>query len=201
MPADPHLEVDAPVVTFPEREASFLRAHYKQADCILEYGSGGSTLIACDLNVRHVMTVESDVAWMEDVRAAVKARNTATQVDLFHGNVGPTGKWGWPDSNEAWQQFHTYPTAIWDQDFFEHPDVVLIDGRFRPACFVTTMIRITRPVTVLFDDYIGRGTYQTVEEFAEPMQVVGRIARFELEPRPFPAEKLSALQRLFTIVR
>jgi hypothetical protein len=58
----------------------------------------------------------------------------------------------------------------------------LIDGRFRAACFVTVFLRITQPVTVLFDDYRPRPKYHIVEKFSKPDEYVGRMAVFRLEP-------------------
>ncbi|WP_240997067.1 hypothetical protein, partial [Pseudomonas viridiflava] len=52
--------------------------------------------------------------------------------------------------------FHTYPLKVWDEPYFEQPDVILIDGRFRIACFVTAYLRATKPMIVLFDDYLDR---------------------------------------------
>jgi hypothetical protein len=66
---------------------------------------------------------------------------------------------------------------------------VLIDGRFRVGCFLATMMRITRPVVVLFDDYKGRKPYAVVEEFFAPSAMGGRMARFVVSPRtPDPSE-------------
>jgi protein O-GlcNAc transferase len=36
------------------------------------------------------------------------------------------------------------------------PDVVLIDGCFRVACFLACWANIQRPTTVIFDDYTER---------------------------------------------
>ena len=41
--------VDRPVITLPPDEEAAVRRYYAQAQVILEYGSGGSTVIAAEL--------------------------------------------------------------------------------------------------------------------------------------------------------
>jgi hypothetical protein len=96
-----------------------------------------------------------------------------------------------------WQKFHHYPMSIWDQPFFRHPDVVLIDGRFRTACLAATRLRMTAPVTVLFDDYAERRSYHLVEEVVGPPQLFGRMAEFHLSPEPLRDSDLSVLIACF----
>ncbi|MFU8825623.1 MAG: hypothetical protein ACNA7N_15425, partial [Yoonia sp.] len=58
----------------------------------------------------------------------------------------------------------------------------LIDGRMRKACFAATLLNIKHETTVLFDDYLNRKTYHQVEQFAQPVRTVGRMAEFRLKP-------------------
>jgi hypothetical protein len=62
------------------------------------------------------------------------------------------------------------------------PDTVLIDGRFRAACFLATAASVTESVTVLFDDYKNRKYYHWVEEIVAPTEMVGGLAVFKVEP-------------------
>ncbi|MDP5327588.1 MAG: hypothetical protein NWQ69_09725 [Paracoccaceae bacterium] len=66
------------------------------------------------------------------------------------------------------------------------------------ACFITIPLHITRPVTVLFDDYTPRKFYHWVENFFQPVECVGRMARFEITPMTLPTEKLSEFLGYFT---
>jgi hypothetical protein len=53
---------DEHVLTLPADEARLLQDHYARAGVVLEYGSGGSTLLAARLG-KQVFSVESDAAW------------------------------------------------------------------------------------------------------------------------------------------
>jgi len=191
-PAEP------PRLTLPADEAAWVREAYAGAGAILEYGSGGSTVLAAGMPGKTVFSVESDRRWAARMEAWFEAHPPAARVIVHHADVGPTRKWGMPTSQEHWRTFHRYPLAVWDLPDFVHPDVVLIDGRFRAACLLAVLYRASRPVTVLFDDYGNRRGYHRVESFVKPMEVRGRMARFEIEPEPFPAARMTEVFDIFT---
>lgn len=200
MPADP-ASPTRPTATFeltlPEQPAALLREHYSKAGCVLEYGSGGSTVLALQLGVDRIFSVESDRAWAERLQTAVRADFPDHHCVVHPVDIGPTGTWGRTTDSSGHQRYHRYAAEIWDSPGFVHPDVVLIDGRFRVACFLTTMLRCTRPVTVLFDDYGDRPEYHWVEEFFRPVQQEGRMALFDIKPTPFPSGQLTKIVGAF----
>src|SRR5699024_4064786 len=57
--------------------------------------------------------------------------------------------------------FDSYFNWIWKQK--EKPDVVLIDGRFRVACFLTSVLYANPNTKIIFDDYTDRTYYHIVE--------------------------------------
>lgn len=180
-----------PELTLPEAEAEAVRAAYDRAACILEYGSGGSTVIASERPGKTVFSVESDAAWAAGLDGWFAANPPLSRPVIHHADIGPTREWGKPADDSAFRRWPGYALSVWDRPDFAHPDVVLIDGRFRPACFLTVAFRITRPVTVLFDDYADREAYHTVETLAQPVARIGRMACFELSPMPFPADRMA----------
>ena len=66
------MTLDAPITrpefTFPELEGTALRGAYAQAEVILEYGSGGSTVMGAEMPGTRVFSVESDKAWAQMMR-------------------------------------------------------------------------------------------------------------------------------------
>jgi hypothetical protein len=182
--------VDRPLLTMPEAEAAALVTALRKADVVLEFGSGGSTLVAAEMG-KTVVSVESDAEWLEGMRAWFASHPPVAEVVLHHANIGPTGKWGMPTDPKSFRSFPSYALEIFDHPRFRHPDLVLIDGRFRPACLLATAFRITRPVTVLFDDYAERPHYHGIEAMFRPVAMHGRMAEFQLEPTPLPVERLA----------
>ncbi len=180
----------SPDLTMPQAEAAHLRAAFARARVILEYGSGGSTVIAAQLSEKTVFSVESDGAWLEQMRGYFAAHPPAASLHLHHGDIGPTKEWGHPRDTTDFRRWPLYPNSVWDRADFQNPDLVLIDGRFRVGCFLTTLFRSTAPVTVLFDDYLDRKSYHIVEDLVRPVAMIGRMAQFELAPMILPPERL-----------
>ena len=189
--------IEKPVLTFPEDVSKWVKSHYKKASVILEYGSGGSTVLASEMPGKTVFSVESDASWLENLQQYLDTAGVKSPILLHHADIGPTGKWGRPKDNSGWENYHKYPLSVWDRPDFVAPDLVLIDGRFRAACFLTTMLRTEKPITVLFDDYKERQKYHVVEEFSKPVEFVDRMAKFQIEPFTMPRDAITKIIGLF----
>lgn len=190
--------VPRPELTLPDAAAQAVRERYAQADTILEYGSGGSTVLAAEMPGKTIFSVESDPVWIERMRSYLAQAKPPSDVRFHHANIGPTGKWGRPVDEQGWRNYHKYPLSIWDQGDFIQPDVVLIDGRCRVGCFLATMLRAQREIVVLFDDYADRQQYKRVEKWSKPVAMHGRMAEFSIFPRAFPVENMTEILTLFT---
>ncbi len=182
--------LEAPVLTMPEAEADLVRAAYAGAGVILEYGSGGSTLVAAQSATGAVISVESDKAWLAKMQDWFDANPAPVPLILHHGNVGPTKRWGFPLNASKPERWPGYALSVWDRKDFQHPDVVLVDGRFRLACLLTTLFRINRPVRVLCDDYLERPAYHRIETLVGAPRMTGRMADFTFTPQSLPAEHM-----------
>lgn len=177
-------------LTLPEAEAAALAAAYAGAAIILEYGSGGSTLMASDLPDKRIYTVESDRAFIDRLHDWYAGNPPASMPLLHHAAIGPTRNWGYPADETTFRQWPAYVQGIWDHRDFLPPDVVLIDGRFRLACLLTTALRTTQPVMVLVDDYIDRPSYHEAEAMLGAPRMIGRMAQFDLVPGMIPMNRL-----------
>jgi hypothetical protein len=187
-----------PELTMPAPEAAVIREAYAKAEVILEFGSGGSTVLGAEAGKR-VTSVESDKDWAQMMRDWFAANPPAGDVDIIWSDIGPTKEWGHPVDDSGWKGFARYPLAVWDLPDFQHPDVVLVDGRFRMGCVLAAAFRINRPIPVYFDDYANRPRYHQIETFlGAPTEIVGRMARFDLTPMPVPADRLLQVINLMT---
>lgn len=172
---------EEPAPFMPEAEVAHLRKVYSDATVILEYGSGGSTEVAARMPGKYIMSVESDRHWARELRQKLTGPDILSPAVVYHADIGETGPWGRPVDQSAWRRFHDYPNAIWDKPWFRDPDVVLIDGRFRTACFAAVLMRAKKPTRVLFDDYGVRPLYHQIEELLRPVAMIGRMAEFQIE--------------------
>lgn len=155
------------------------KAAVASSQCYLEYGCGGSTVYACNAgNVKTVISVDTDVAWMEKVRE--KLANTTTNLLLQHCNLGEVGVWGTPINKNSVNDFWKYSVGPWATAKAAElvPDTVLIDGRFRVACFLYSLLSARVRTRILFDDYFDRPHYFVVEKFCRIQERHGRMAVF-----------------------
>lgn len=166
----PHME---------EEGLACFRQALAQSRCFLEYGSGASTVYACnEARVATVISVESDAAWAKKVRASIPV--SSSTLYLQHCDIGEVGDWGRPKSAGGIYGYWKYMATPWHvaKQHGYSPDLVLIDGRFRVACFLYSLLAAAPGTTILFDDYADRPNYFVVEKFCKPAARHGRMAAF-----------------------
>lgn len=146
----------------------------QNANTYFEYGVGLSTMYATGLdNIRHVVSVDSSDIWISSVAEQIGANGKA---NLVHVDVGEIGEWGRPINYKRRSSFIDYCEAPWRTGL--SPDLILIDGRFRVSCFLTSLMNMATNCRIIFDDYPMRPYYHVVEEFAHLISFNERQAVF-----------------------
>jgi len=159
-----------------------------------EYGVGKSTRWVLNNSQASILAVDSSQAWIDVVRTG---NETAKRLDIQWIDLGTLGWAGRPVSYEKRDQFWAYIESIWNRD--QRPDLVLVDGRFRVACFLYSLATGTPDTHLLFDDYTDRPEYHLVEEFIKPVQTCGRQALFII-PEQLDQQLILATARQFSYV-
>ena len=152
------MSLGLPWVTFIAIER--LRAHLRPGMKIFEFGSGGSTLFF----IRHgaiVCSVEHEKAWHERVMQEIASQKMSNHnVHLVPPELDADGPLGDPSdpetyatSDAAWRthSFRSYVTSI-DSHAPETFDVILVDGRARPACLRHALPRLKRGGLLVLDN-------------------------------------------------
>lgn len=186
---------DTPVM--PEACAELLEKQLSSCSAFVEYGSGGSTLLALSHQVPRIVSVESDQAWLQAIetrRDAMLPTYGGTHVTRWI-DIGATGDWGYPLGSEKHAAYWKYPMVPWIEEL-PRPGkhLILIDGRFRVACLLLSCALAPPDSTILFDDYVDRPWYHGVERLIRPARRVDRMAVFELDQSlPMDARFLNLL--------
>lgn len=165
---------------------SLLRASLDGAERYLEYGCGLSSEFVASNYDCQIRSVETSSEWAEKIQA-----NLGQRADIFHVNLGPVGPWGRPEGYSHRQRFTDYCEAGFKDDYA--PDVVLIDGRFRVAVFLTALLRVSPGTHMVFDDYPNRPHYHVVEEIILPVELSEQQAKF-VRPTQIDAETVLRLR-------
>ena len=187
-----------PVMT--AAEEACLRRHLSAARHYLEFGSGGSTLAAVEAGVPRIASVESDPGWLARLREDpdIAAAEQAGRVLLHHGDIGPAiGRFGRPGSDEFRDRWPNYYTTIWNHVAGDLLDLVLIDGRFRVASALSTLIRCRADTVLIIHDLWNRPEYHAVLSYLDWVESVDSLGVFR--PRDCHVSKLRAALEPFAL--
>jgi hypothetical protein len=169
----------------------------------LEFGMGGSTVLAARLGVPTVFSVDSSPEWVQHVTSQIGQLPSLTgKVKLLHADLGPIGEWGYPKGAEKISNWPSYYHGPWRTVHAAglQPDLVLIDGRFRVACFLYSLTQLKAGATILWDDYTNRPEYHSVERYLEPVAHHDQMAVFEVTGQEdLPAVIDSLLSGLYVL--
>jgi hypothetical protein len=178
-PTGPHFDADT---------TAFFEKHLRSAKLYMEFGSGGSTVLASQLSVPTV-SVEGDRFYAKAVRRAFTA---STKVTLLTPDLGFTVHWGKP-LFRASQKGTGYVTAPYHYLGDSFPDLILIDGRYRLACTLEAARRAQNAgilATLILDDYKDRPNYHEVENYLGTPTMVGRAAVFTIGKKAVPSSAI-----------
>jgi hypothetical protein len=143
-----------------------------------EYGCGASTIWVSNTIGCEVFSVDSSKNWINFVHSKCKQNSKL----ISHlADVGPIGSMGRPLGYSRLENFNDYTDWIWMND--KKPNLVLVDGRFRVCCFLTSLIFAEKGTKIFFDDYTNRPHYHFVEKFIKPSETCGRQALFIVPKR------------------
>jgi hypothetical protein len=150
----------------------FFKYYLAQSKIYFEYGVGSSTKYALLYSSTYVYSVDTSKEWLSKYTELNSNRFIGYWVDL-----GPLREWGSPIGFSKHFNFDEYVSILWDKCVFK-PDLVLIDGRFRVACFLKTILESELGTKIIFDDYVHRPQYHIVEEILKVSQFSKRQALF-----------------------
>jgi hypothetical protein len=157
-----------------QAEADLFEQLLSTGNYYLEWGSGGSTLAAVRSHVRQIVSVETDGAWLERLKAneEIACSITSKRVNFRHIDVGPVGEWGVPSGTEKlrnWPRYAVDPFLATDLNF----DVILIDGRFRIHCLLAAANCAADGARIFLHDYATRHSYTVADKYFDTVNQVG----------------------------
>ena len=169
---------DAPNVLFDSDDRVFKDA-VADSNVYGEYGCGKSTTWVLANTSAQIIAVDTSKEWVEVVKNSNASHRD--RLTIGHADVGDVGMWGRPLTYERKDSFSHYTDYLWRQALT--PDVVLVDGRFRVCCFLTSLKFAPAGTKIIFDDYINRPHYHFVENYAKRSLVCGRQCLFIVPPK------------------
>jgi hypothetical protein len=148
----------------------------------LEYGIGGSTILASQQSLSSIVAIDSSEEWIDKIHSRIVKSVCSSNVSLIHADLGKTADWGYPiDENKVknWPQYYSSPWIRY-RNLELSPDLILIDGRFRTSCFLFSLLNSETGTRILWDDYLGRPEYHFVEKALHPQGLIDDMAIFKV---------------------
>lgn len=173
-------------------EKELLINKLKVCEHYLEFGSGGSTFLAIlEGNCKKIVSVESDSKWIEYLRTFETIKQAEKNILSFeYINIGEVGDWGTPLEENKKELFPNYSSKVFNGT--NNYDLVFIDGRFRVACTMQTILNCGNDVTIIMHDYNNRPQYHCILEFLNIIYTLDTMAVFKIKP---DADKEKVIQR------
>jgi len=100
-----------------EAEISCLQRHLQATNTLVEFGSGGSTLLAVKTKVKNIFSVESDLGWVEKLKKEPLIQNALKnkQLRFISPDLGLVGAWGRPCDITKKADWYLYHSAVWQK--------------------------------------------------------------------------------------
>ncbi len=164
-------------------ETDMLAAFMCCAGAYVEFGAGGSSVMASGLVRESIVSVDSSQEWLDKVAEACASRLVRPRGIL--ADIGPTAGFGHPQGDAHRDRWANYHTGVWTDGRLSNADLYLIDGRFRVACFLQAILRCRETSVVLIHDFQNRAEYHVVRGFASELARCENLSAF----RPSPATR------------
>lgn len=188
-------------VAMTDGETAVLRECFSKAGSLVEFGSGGSTLLAVrSPSLRRIWSVESDPAWIARLHAEPDIASAVAEARLClrHADLGAVGEFGYPldaSRRDAWPGYYR---SVWDEAGAIETDLVLVDGRFRVACALEAMARCRPHAVLLIHDFWNRVPYHPVLAFADWLGSCDSLAILRRKPS-FEEAKFDAVRDAYRL--
>lgn len=185
------IQDEMPWMTF--ASIDYISKHLHADSKVFEFGGGGSTLFFLKNNAA-VYTVEHDEKWFEILQGIVEQKLGAKWKGFFiqaeQGdfllNPSPSNPAHYGTNDQFYQgtHFKNYSTKILDFEdgFF---DMVLVDGRSRPACLSHSLAKVKKGGLLILDN--SDREYYLSELENEINRMFTKVI-FEYAPSPYSKE-------------
>lgn len=192
-------EIGPPLMA-PEEQSALARLMNGGVSRYLEFGMGGSTLLAARSGLQTIVAVDSDPGWVDRVRChpEIAPRVASNDAAILHADIGPVGRFGSPASPHyaaRWPNYVRIPWTEWgNRQAF--PELVLVDGRFRVASCLSVVVArslmghtTSDPLVLLHDIVPSRPQYRAVFGYFDVVESVCtlRVMRINRSADPMRA--------------
>lgn len=166
-----------------EKEILLFDKTIRNSKVYLEFGTGGSTLRTLLNSKAKIYSVDSDLNWIRSMqRYWLIKYHENRRLHFFHVDIGPTREWGYPIGEDSRKIFPDYSSNVFNSIEKNKIDTVLIDGRFRIACVLKTILEChaNENLVILIHDFWNRPAYYVLLKYIREIAVADTLGVFKL---------------------
>ena len=167
-----------------DAEKKMLLKYIKDSKNYLEFGAGGSTIKVLKNSKTVIHSVESSEDWLNYMNKYKVIESAKNERLFFHlVDIGKVKNWGFPDGESSKNLFPNYSSAIFNEIDCSKLDTVFVDGRFRVACTLSTIINLAslENLVVLIHDFWIREEYHIVLKYLTEIDRADTLGVFRIK--------------------
>lgn len=152
----------------------------------LEFGSGGSTFIVLKTTNANIISIESDINWINHMRdnKTIFEEEQFCRLKFVHIDIGEISIMGMPKDKSKLESYPKYSEEIFkilDKNKIDKIDTVLIDGRFRVACTLNTILNCNENTKIIIHDFFNRDEYHIVLNYLDIIEKANTLGVFKIK--------------------
>ena len=161
-----------------DKEVELFNSLTRKSEYYLEFGCGGSTYHASKSVGKSIVSVDSSTDWLEKVSAACTGPECVVKPTTLYVDIGPTGAWGTPTDVSTRSRWPEYYENVWTMSWAFESDLILVDGRFRIACFLKTLMNCRPDAVIVMHDFTSRSHYHVVHQVSREIACADDLSAF-----------------------
>ena len=179
-------------------ELSLFHSVVRHARGYVEFGAGGSTVVAVQIGNGFVLSTDSMQEWIDAVCRECAGAGLATVPEMILADIGPVGALGFPSDPARREQWRCYHELCWTLPRASQAQFYMVDGRFRVACAMQVLLRAPAGALMAVHDFASREPYHVVRRFAREIASAEDLSVFIVEQeRDVPGIALALAEHAF----
>lgn len=169
-----------------DKERKLFIDNISNAKYYLEFGAGGSTFIALKTTNAKVFSVEADINWINYMRKNyfIYEQELLFRLFFYYIDIGKIKNISYPVDDSKRDNYPNYSSEIFtylSDDIINKIDIVFIDGRFRVACAINSIINVNKNTKIIIHDFFNREHYHILLKYLECLDKIDSLGIFKIK--------------------
>ena len=152
----------------------------------LEFGAGGSTFLALKTTNAKVFSVEADSNWINYMRKNyfIYEQELLFRLVFYYIYIGEIKSISYPVDDSKQNNYPNYSSQIFKylgDDIINKIDIVFIDGRFRVACALNSIINVNKNTKIIIHDFFDRDYYHILLNYLDIIEKSDSLGVFKIK--------------------